>query len=577
MSALLAVALKGLVVLAAAGLGARLLRGASASTRHGVWVVAFAALALLPVLEVAGPRWSVGVLPPAEAVPFGPAIAPPLPPPAPPAPPAPPPPPPPVFGSESSAYSQVAFESQMQAFDRSMEAREMDAFDDQVQAFGAWPDESEMLARPASGGVVSRLTRAASRSGQWLLALWAAGALAVSLGWLAALAAARRIVAQATPETDEEWAVLAERARRLVGLPAPVRLLRTDALDVPVAWGWGHGAVVLPAGADDWDEDRREAVLLHEMAHLVRRDAWSQGVAQAALAVHWANPLAWWGYRRFLDAREQACDDAVIRSGARPSAYAAHLVGVARAVRRDRLALAAVAPMARTSPIEERVVSILDAGRVRGVIGRTGAAALVVLSAGVLVPLAALQPVAQTPRVSPTSLAFADTLDPERRLESALDADLWAEVDEATDEAAGQLEGALDVELAETLDDASDDDWEDLDDTDEIDAEIDAAQADIRRAIQDLEQRGGPEAQLRIQALRGAEQGLAEIDRAAIREHARAQALRALGADRQPERREPPHTVSPPAPPLPPTPPAVDWNAVDRARAAAVARSSSPS
>ena len=84
MTALVAVALKGLVVLLAAALSTRLLHGASASTRHAVWAAAFAALVVLPVLEMAGPRWSVGVLPPAEAVSFGPAVAPALPPPTPP-------------------------------------------------------------------------------------------------------------------------------------------------------------------------------------------------------------------------------------------------------------------------------------------------------------------------------------------------------------------------------------------------------------------------------------------------------------------------------------------------------------
>ena len=77
----------------------------------------------------------------------------------------------------------------------------------------------------------------------------------------------------------------------------------------------------------------------------------------------------------------------------------------ARSLRRDPYALAAVAPMARCAPIEDRIVSILDAGRRRGRLGRVAHTATVVLAAGVLLPLAALQPVARTQSVEPAPVA----------------------------------------------------------------------------------------------------------------------------------------------------------------------------
>ena len=63
MTLLLAIALKGALVLLLAALVVRLLRHAPASARHGVWAAAFAALLLLPLLEGVGPTWAVGVLP----------------------------------------------------------------------------------------------------------------------------------------------------------------------------------------------------------------------------------------------------------------------------------------------------------------------------------------------------------------------------------------------------------------------------------------------------------------------------------------------------------------------------------
>src|SRR5258708_18706904 len=58
---LIACALKGPFILVAACLLSVALRRASAAARHLVWVVAFAALLLLPVLSITVPRWTVTV------------------------------------------------------------------------------------------------------------------------------------------------------------------------------------------------------------------------------------------------------------------------------------------------------------------------------------------------------------------------------------------------------------------------------------------------------------------------------------------------------------------------------------
>ncbi|MEM1114988.1 MAG: M56 family metallopeptidase [Bacteroidota bacterium] len=394
----LAVALKGAVVLALAGLASLLLRHAPASARHGVWAAAFCGLLLLPVLEAVGPRWTVSVLP-TSASSFGREV---------PAAPAPPAPPAPVLtlaqegplapehGIAAIVAEAAALEAEMDGF-----AAEMEGFEAEMEAFSVAVDASARAARldteAAAVALVATPRPTASlwdRPVAWLLGIWASGVLVVGLLWLSAFFSARRLVRSATIETDEEWAVLGERARRLSGLPGRVRLLRSDRLDVPIAWGYGRPAVVLPASADGWTTERREAVLLHEMAHLRRHDAWTQVLAQAAVALHWANPLAWAGYRRFLDAREQACDDAVLQGGARPSAYAQHLVGVARSLKRDRIALAAVSPMARRVPLESRVCSILDASRRRSSLGRPAFRRALGATLLFLLPLAALRPVA---------------------------------------------------------------------------------------------------------------------------------------------------------------------------------------
>ena len=62
-----------------------------------------------------------------------------------------------------------------------------------------------------------------------------------------------------------------------------------------------------------------QAVLLHELAHLRRRDPLWQLVAHCGLALHWFNPLAWFAVRRLRIEQERACDDFVLRAGIRAS------------------------------------------------------------------------------------------------------------------------------------------------------------------------------------------------------------------------------------------------------------------
>ncbi len=81
---------------------------------------------------------------------------------------------------------------------------------------------------------------------------------------------------------------------------------------IPTAFVSGiiHPMIYLPAGIS---EESRAHVLLHEQAHIRRRDYLLQPLFFVTLALHWFNPLAWLMYLLFVRDMELACDESAVQ------------------------------------------------------------------------------------------------------------------------------------------------------------------------------------------------------------------------------------------------------------------------
>jgi beta-lactamase regulating signal transducer with metallopeptidase domain len=111
------------------------------------------------------------------------------------------------------------------------------------------------------------------------------------------------------------------------GLRAPPRLAESDLLSVPVTFGVRHPALLLPAGWRDWEPAELDAVLAHEISHVVRRDALAERLSLLHRAIFWFSPLSWWLARHLADLAEEASDDAALAAGADRTRYAETLLG----------------------------------------------------------------------------------------------------------------------------------------------------------------------------------------------------------------------------------------------------------
>ena len=226
-----------------------------------------------------------------------------------------------------------------------------------------------------------------------LLAIWATVAVLFA-GWLAfgAMSVAR-IIRRSRPLESPDWMnPLWEVADRLELDKAP-RLVRSEDAKMPFACGLLRPTIVLPAECDSWTLDRRRAVLLHELAHVRRKDLVGHTVGRFACALYWFHPLVWTAAKRLRSESERACDDLALNCGARASDYAEHLLDIVTGVRHHATPAVALA-MARRKEFEGRMLAILDPELRRGApsrrqtVGLVGGLAVLSLIVGAAVPVA---------------------------------------------------------------------------------------------------------------------------------------------------------------------------------------------
>ena len=168
---------------------------------------------------------------------------------------------------------------------------------------------------------------------QGLALIWALGT-ATSLLWLVRslvrLAAFCRGLRE-HPADGMRQAV--EQAAVQAGLARAPRLFISARTVMPVTFGLFRPAIVLPEGfADNLPPAQLHAAILHEMAHVARRDPWVGLAQRLAAALYWWCPPVHRLNRRLADLREEVCDNYVLRCQGDGASFAEVLVTLAERV-----------------------------------------------------------------------------------------------------------------------------------------------------------------------------------------------------------------------------------------------------
>ncbi|HEY7641566.1 MAG TPA: M56 family metallopeptidase [Steroidobacteraceae bacterium] len=186
-----------------------------------------------------------------------------------------------------------------------------------------------------------------------LLWLWIAGSLCCLARELLSNIGLARWLRRARPLESARWMAT------LASLDCKVRALESPHIASPCTWGLLTPVLLLPSAGDAWSEAARRSALLHELAHVGRRDMISALISRLACVLHWYNPLVWLAAAHARSLQERACDDAVLRAGAIPSDYAQFLLDVAARMSGMNRPRRTSIGMAHSS-LRARIVAILD-------------------------------------------------------------------------------------------------------------------------------------------------------------------------------------------------------------------------
>jgi hypothetical protein len=189
------------------------------------------------------------------------------------------------------------------------------------------PSSSDSSIPPPASAPGARLMRPEEPFTKTLIPIVWSGGLALFLLRLAAgIGGAFRLTRTGTPVRDPRWQVLLARFLAVLRLQMRVRLKSHHAVPVPLTCGFIRPVVLIPDGHESWTEEQRASTLLHELFHIKRADFLVMVLVRLSLAVFWFNPLSWVVFRKLKNEQEAACDDWVLRTGIKPSAYAANLL-----------------------------------------------------------------------------------------------------------------------------------------------------------------------------------------------------------------------------------------------------------
>lgn len=193
--------------------------------------------------------------------------------------------------------------------------------------------------------------------------VWLVGFVISSLRISSGMRRSLSVIRQAQTVQDKRVLEIAEATRELLGLEKSVPIEWGQGISSPIAVGVIRPRVILPEGIDNLvDEIQLRDILVHEFAHLMRRDQILVLIQFVIGSVFWFHPLVRLLNRRLSQAREEVCDNYVLASSDAPT-YSRTLLEMAKLMRVRSELPGTVGFLTANWKLESRVRGLLDSRR----------------------------------------------------------------------------------------------------------------------------------------------------------------------------------------------------------------------
>jgi beta-lactamase regulating signal transducer with metallopeptidase domain len=215
---------------------------------------------------------------------------------------------------------------------------------------------------PTQSDAIVALPQAWWTSAFVMLTAWMAWAGACTIRFVSAMIALRRARARTRAFPSQVEALLPHWNRvRLEGRRS--RLVVSDSVTTAAAFGCGTPIIaVAPSLVKTLDAAELDRIVIHEWAHVQRRDDLVHVLQIVVRIVAGWHPAVWWIDRRLHVEREVACDEMTVGITGSPKSYAACLLKLA-GMRGGSRAMQAAPAVFRAPGLRARVTKIVSPHR----------------------------------------------------------------------------------------------------------------------------------------------------------------------------------------------------------------------